>query len=106
MDILYWEVKHFITDAGPCGILALAGLHWRRSMAGVKIDRDGCISCANCWTICPEVFEENQDDNRSQVIKKYRLKDPGEGKVPGDVACVKQAESECPVSVIHVSTAG
>ena len=75
-------------------------------MADVRIDRDGCISCANCWTVCPEVFEENPGDNRSQVVHKYRSEDLGGGTVPDDLECVKQADGECPVSVIHVSSGG
>lgn len=74
-------------------------------MVNVEIDRDGCISCANCWTVCPEVFEENPDDNRSQVVEKYRAGDIGKGQAPDGLDCIKQAEGECPVSVIHLLTA-
>ena len=88
---------------GPVApLFQLQGLDWRISMVNVEIDRDGCISCANCWTVCPEVFEENPDDNRSQVVEKYRSGDISKGQAPDDLTCVKQAESECPVSVIHV----
>jgi ferredoxin len=77
-------------------------------MAGafkVTIDRDDCISCAACWSACPEFFEENPDDAYSQVIAKYRVGgDIGEGEAPADLeACVKDAESGCPVEIIHVT---
>lgn len=33
----------------------------------VTIDRDECISCGACYEDCPEFFEENPDDDWSQV---------------------------------------
>ncbi len=70
----------------------------------VTIDRDGCISCAVCWTTCPEFFEANLDDDRSQVIEQYRIRgDNAEGAAPDDLLdCVRQAADDCPVEVIHV----
>jgi ferredoxin len=73
-------------------------------MPHVSIDRDGCISCANCWTVCPDVFEENPADAKSQVNERYRGAGPAEGDVPGDLAdCVQGAADECPVAVIAVA---
>jgi ferredoxin len=52
-------------------------------MPHVTIDREGCISCANCWTVCPDVFEENPEDARSRVVERYRSgAGPGEGDAP------------------------
>jgi ferredoxin len=70
----------------------------------VTIDRDDCISCATCWSTCPEFFEENPDDFISQVIEQYRLNDnPGEGEAPQDLAdCVQDAADGCPVQIIRV----
>lgn len=69
----------------------------------VKIERDGCISCGACWTTCPDFFEENPDDGRSQVAAAYRLeKKPGDGVVPQDKEeCIQNAAEGCPVQVIH-----
>ena len=74
-------------------------------MPHVIIDRDGCISCANCWTVCPDVFEENPDDAKSQVVERYRAgAEPAEGDAPDDLAdCVQQAAGDCPVAVITVA---
>ncbi len=73
-------------------------------MVKAVIDREGCISCGACWTNCPEFFEENPDDNFSQVLEKYRTGGLGEGEAPDDlVDCVLQAADDCPVQVIHVS---
>ena len=67
-------------------------------MPHVIIDRDGCISCANCWTVCPEVFEENPADAKSQVVERYRSgAEPAEGDAPDDLAdCVQQAAGDMP----------
>jgi len=70
----------------------------------VAIDRDGCTSCGLCWSTCPDVFEQNQDDNHSQIKKDYRVNSsPDEGKIPESLGdCVKSAGDGCPVQVIHV----
>ncbi|MCJ7444035.1 MAG: ferredoxin [Methanotrichaceae archaeon] len=73
-------------------------------MIKVVIDRDGCTSCGSCWQDCPEFFEENPEDNLSQIIESYRTGGVGEGEAPDDmVDCIMQACEDCPVSVIHVS---
>uniref|UniRef100_A0A7C1PBU3 Ferredoxin n=1 Tax=Thermofilum pendens TaxID=2269 RepID=A0A7C1PBU3_THEPE len=70
----------------------------------VTIDRDQCISDMACVSLCPEVFEMNEEDGKSQIVVKYRTgSDPGEGVVPGELEdCVKSAAEACPVSIIHV----
>ncbi|VVB76596.1 4Fe-4S single cluster domain of Ferredoxin I [Candidatus Tiddalikarchaeum anstoanum] len=69
----------------------------------VSILRANCISCGNCWGTCPKVFEQNNEDYHSEIVKDYRVKDnPGEGIVPKKVTCVKDAEANCPVQIIHV----
>jgi ferredoxin len=73
-------------------------------MVKVVIDRDGCISCGACWEGCPEFFEENPDDNFSQVVKKYRSGGLGDGEAPDDLTdCVIKTSEGCPAEVIHVS---
>ncbi|HEX9021365.1 MAG TPA: ferredoxin [Nitrospirota bacterium] len=70
----------------------------------VNIDREGCISCESCWTVCPEFFEQNPTDSWSQVVAAYRTGgDPANGEAPEDLADkVKEAADSCPVQVIHV----
>lgn len=58
----------------------------------VKIDRDGCISCGLCVSICPNVFRI-ADDGFSEVYGEPTSKDEHE---------VKEAAENCPVQVIHV----
>lgn len=71
----------------------------------VKIDpRDNCISDMVCVSICPEVFEMNPDDNRTQITAKYR---EGGNLAVGLISdelfsCVQDASNACPVQIIHV----
>ena len=73
-------------------------------MVKVTIDRPGCISCESCWTLCPDVFEQNPEDTLSEVTEEYRVNDnPAEGEVTEDlVDCVWEAADSCPVTVIIV----
>jgi ferredoxin len=70
----------------------------------VEIEREECTSCAQCWDTCPEVFEENPGDGRSQITVPFQLEgDPAKGLVGSDhEECVLEAADGCPVAVIHV----
>ena len=70
----------------------------------VTIDRDGCISCAACWTVCPEVFEENQTDGLSQIVEQYRVSgDNSKGVASNELdEKIRDAEDRCPPQVIHI----
>jgi len=58
-----------------------------------KIDRSGCIACGLCTSICPEVFQM-ADDGLAEVIVD---------EIPeGAEEAAKEAEENCPVSVITV----
>lgn len=71
----------------------------------VNVDRDECISCATCWSICPEFFEENLEDGLCQVVLEYRLGDSiAAGEAPEDMDCVQEAADLCPVEIIHVES--
>jgi len=70
----------------------------------VTIDRAGCISCESCWTLCPDVFEQDPADDLSSVTEQYRVDgNTAEGEVPDDLAdCAVEAADSCPVTVIFV----
>lgn len=58
-----------------------------------SIDRDDCISCGLCPDTCPEVFRM-ADDGKAEVYVD---------EIPEEFEdSAKDAESMCPVSVIHV----
>lgn len=73
-------------------------------MVKVTIDREGCISCEACWLLCPDFFEQNPNDELSQVTEPYRLgDDPAEGDAPASQEdCVREAADQCPVTVIFI----
>jgi ferredoxin len=57
------------------------------------IDREGCISCGLCASICPQVFRM-ADDGSAEVYA-----DP----IPESAEdAAKEARDSCPVSVITV----
>jgi len=68
----------------------------------VTIDREGCIGCSLCWTTAPDFFEENPDDQKSQIVAQYRIDgDPAVGQAPADqLEAVEEAADSCPAEVI------
>lgn len=66
----------------------------------ITIDREACIECGNCASVCPEVFELKAGQ-KSTVKQKYRTSDSGEGEVGENLGkCVSDAVEGCPVQAI------
>lgn len=58
------------------------------------VDKDTCIGCGLCPSICPEVFQMD-DDEKAKAI---------EDNIPEEANdAAKDAEDSCPVSAIKVS---
>ncbi|MGC9012612.1 ferredoxin [Thermogladius sp.] len=78
-------------------------------MAKYKVEinpRENCISDMVCVSICPDVFEMSTEDNKSQIVEKYRADKANiaVGIVPEDLkSCVEDAAAACPVQIIHVT---
>ena len=53
----------------------------------VKVDKEKCIGCGLCSSLCEEVFEM-KDDMKAHV------------KANKDIPCVKEAIDSCPVDAI------
>ncbi len=53
----------------------------------IKINRETCIGCALCESICPEVFK--MDDEFKATVKTQK-----------DLPCVKEAIESCPVECV------
>lgn len=57
------------------------------------IDRDGCIGCSLCASVCSSVFEMSDDGKASVIVEM----------IPSDSEnCAKEAAEGCPVSVITI----
>ena len=56
----------------------------------VIIDKEMCIGCGLCASICPEVFEMG-DDGKAKVIEK---------STKSTLNAVQEAVDSCPVSAI------
>jgi ferredoxin len=69
----------------------------------VQIDRNDCTSCASCWGLCPDLFEENHEDHFSQITEPNRAGSEAEGTVPEDLeGCAVESADACPVQIIHI----
>jgi ferredoxin len=63
------------------------------------VDKDACISCGLCPSICPEVFEM-QDDGKAGVYDDGK-ESVYKNQVPEEaVNSAKEAEEACPVDAI------
>lgn len=57
------------------------------------VDRDTCIGCGVCPSVCPEVFE--MDDENIAIVKM--------DQIPADLEdSAKEAADSCPVDAISV----
>ena len=57
------------------------------------IDREGCIGCALCVNVCPDVFEMSEDGKASVIVEMIPVESEN---------CANEAKEGCPVSVITV----
>lgn len=70
----------------------------------VQHDRENCIGCGTCADVCPD-FWEMKDDGKSQLLNAITLKDEAGWEhafFEEGFDCNKDAENQCPVSVIYV----
>jgi len=58
----------------------------------IKINKETCIGCGACASICEKVFEM-KDDGKAHVKK---------GQEKAKDACVKEAIESCPVNAIKI----
>ena len=54
----------------------------------VSVDKEKCIGCGACVSVCPDVFEMG-DEGKSEAKKKEC-----------DLDCCKEAKDICPVDAI------
>lgn len=57
-----------------------------------KINKEKCIGCGLCVSLCPEVFELGED-GKSKIKKDANLEKNSQ--------CVKEAKDSCPAGAIE-----
>ena len=72
-------------------------------MAKITHEREKCIGCGACASVCPKFFEM-ADDGKADLIggKKKGAKFELEVKGEHEADCAKEAAEGCPVECIHV----
>lgn len=55
-----------------------------------KVDQNLCVGCGSCVSVCPEVFELDEEIHKSKVKELESYEQP----------CIKEAIDSCPVSAI------
>jgi len=68
-------------------------------MAKIKIDREKCIGCGTCSSLCPKYFEIIADGKSH--IKGAEKKDLEELEVK-KIDCAQTAAESCPAQCIHI----
>ena len=73
-------------------------------MVKVKVDPETCIACGVCSAMCPDVFEANPEDGKSNIVEQFRINgNIYEGEIPDDLLdCAKNAMDNCPTGSITI----
>lgn len=66
-------------------------------MEGIRmnafVDRDACIGCGICESVCPEVFQMDNEGKAKVIV----------GEISAQAqACTNEAAGSCPVAAISV----
>ncbi len=68
-------------------------------MPKIKLNREQCIGCDSCQTLCPKYFEL-QDDGKSHI--KGAVKQVLEELEVEKIECAQSAAEACPVQCIYI----
>lgn len=72
-------------------------------MAKIRHDRENCIGCGSCASLCPEFW--SMDADGKSMLKGAVEGGPGWFELElreADLGCNRRAAESCPVSVIHI----
>ncbi len=71
----------------------------------VTINHDTCIACTVCYSLCPDVFESN-DEGKSIIVEEFRTGYDTIGEIDDALYdCAMEAKNSCPTDSINVEEA-
>ena len=69
----------------------------------VKVDKEKCIGCGTCQSICPEIFEID-DNGKAKLKLSITSSKRGQSKAKiisrTKSSCIKEAIENCPMDAI------
>ena len=68
-------------------------------MAKIKLEREKCIGCGSCSSVCPKFFEASEDGKSH--LKGVERTQVEEVETP-EVECAQSAADACPAQCIHI----
>ncbi|MBU4205097.1 ferredoxin [Patescibacteria group bacterium] len=71
-------------------------------MSKIILEREKCIGCGSCQTLCPKYFEISED---GKALIKNSTRDPKTGNDELEInktECGQEAADSCPVQCIHI----
>jgi len=70
-------------------------------MAKIVHEREKCIGCGSCATLCPK-FWKMADDGKSTLIDSEKNPEGNFELEIEEIGCNQEAADACPVQIIHI----
>ncbi len=71
-------------------------------MSKIIIEREKCIGCGACVSLCPKYFKMDDDGKSSLVGGQRDEKNGNDNLETNDLGCANPAAEGCPVQCIHI----
>ena len=68
----------------------------------IILEREKCIGCGTCASICPKFFEMGEDGKSHLKNSSLNDKKEIEESEVKNTGCAKEAKENCPVKCIHI----
>ncbi|MFZ5955200.1 MAG: ferredoxin [Nanoarchaeota archaeon] len=60
-------------------------------MAKIKVDKEKCIGCGSCESVCPEIFKMNEGKAEAKKAQVSKISES-----------LKEAKDTCPMDAISI----
>ncbi len=71
-------------------------------MTKIILERDKCIGCGSCESVCPEYWKMKEDGKTHLKNSKEKPKEKKEELEIKEIGCNQKAADVCPVQCIHI----